>query len=49
MQLPQKQKNFWQLFFTFYKFRFNFKIFKKKITLIADVFLNLRTPEDFIR
>ena len=36
---------FSEFFFTFSKFKFNLGISKKKITLIADVFLNLRTPK----
>ena len=49
MQLSHKQKTFSQYFFAFYKFRFNFEHFQKKMTLIADVFLTLRTPKDVIR
>ena len=49
MQLSQKQKIFCQFFFTFCKFRFNFEHFQKKMTLIADVFLKLRTPENVVR
>ena len=45
MQLSYKQKTFSQYFFAFYKFRFNFEHFQKKMTLIADVFLNLGTPK----
>ena len=36
-------------FFTFSKFRFNFEHFQKKMTLIADVFLKLRTPKNVVR
>ena len=45
MQLSQKQKMFSQFGFGFCKFRFNFERFLKNITLIVDVFLNLRTPK----
>ena len=40
MQLSQTQKIFSQFFFPFSKFRFNFQLFQKNVTLIADVFLN---------
>ena len=38
MQLSQKRKIFAQFIFAFWKFRFNFENFQKKVTLIADVF-----------
>ena len=45
MQLSQTAKIFSSFFFTFSKFRFNFEhLKKKKMTVTADVFLNLRTP-----
>ena len=45
MQLSQKRKKFSDIPSAFSKFRFKFEQFqkKKKMTLIADVFLNLRT------
>ena len=43
MHLCQKRKRFAQFFFTFFKFKFNFEKFLKKMTLLADVFLNLQT------
>ena len=49
MQLRQKQKTFTQFFSQFSEFIFNFEHFQKKMTLIADVFLNLRTPKNVIR
>ena len=49
MQLPQQKKVFHNFFFTVSKFRFNFKYFHEKITLIAEVFLNLRTPKSVVR
>ena len=44
MQLSLKQKAFSQLFFAFSKVALNFKIFKKNMSLIIDVFPKLRTP-----
>ena len=41
-----KKKNF---FFHFRNLDLILNIFKRKITLIADVFLNLRTPEYVFR
>ena len=49
MQLPQKQKTFSQFFLKFLKSILNFEHFQKKMTLIADVFPKLRTPEDVVR
>ena len=50
MQISQKRK----IFSDFFSLHFGsldsiLKIFKKKMTLIADVFLNLRTPKNFVR
>ena len=36
-------------FFSSSEFRLNFKHFQTKMTLIADVFLNLRTPKNVVR
>ena len=54
IQLCQKQKTFSSIsvfffFFAFSQFRFNFEHFQKKTRLIADVFLNLRTPKNVVR
>ena len=49
MQLHQKQKVFSTFFFYFRDLNLILNIFKKKMTLIADAFLNLRTPEDVVR
>ena len=50
MQLPQKQKTFFQFFSRFFKSRLNFENFqKKKMTLIADVFPKLLTPKNVVR
>ena len=50
MQLSQKQKNFFLIFF-FLSGILNsiLNIFQKKITLRADAFLNLNTPKNVIR
>ena len=49
MQLSQKRK----IFSHFYLYVLNLdsisNIFKKKMTLIADVFLNLQTPKNVVR
>ena len=52
MQLSEEAKTFSQFFFFcfgFSKFRINFEHFKKKMTLIADIFLNLGTPKNLVR
>ena len=48
MQISQKQKTFSEFFLTSLKLRFNFEHLKKKMTFIADVFLNLRTPKNLV-
>ena len=48
MALSQKQKICSEFSFAFCKFRFNFEQFKKNMSLIADVFLNLRTPKNVL-
>ena len=45
MKVSQKRKTFSQLFAAFLKSSLNLNIFKKKMTLIAEVFPKLRTPE----
>ena len=53
MQLSQKQKKLSQFFFFFFVFLGNLDsildIFKKNLTLIADVFFNLGTPKNVVR
>ena len=48
MQLPEKQKSFFQFLASFLKFRLDFKHFQKKMFLIAFVFLKLRTPNTWL-
>ena len=43
------QKNFPIFFLHFRNLESISNIFKKKMTLIADVFLNLRTPKNVVR
>ena len=49
MQLSQKQTAFSQFFLAFSKCTLNFEHFQKKMTLIADLFPILRTPENVVR
>ena len=49
MELPQKSKSFLNFLLHFLNLDSVFDIFKKKMTFIADVFLNLRTPENVVR
>ena len=50
MQLSQKQKTFSQTFFIDFRNLDSIsKIFKKKMALKADEFLNLRTPKNVVR
>ena len=53
MQLSQKRKKLSPFFFFFFLNFINFysilNIYKKKITLIANVFLNFRTPKKVVR
>ena len=49
MQLFKKQKTFSECFFAFLKFRSNFELFEKKMSLIAYVFPKLGTAKDVIR
>ena len=49
MQLSQKGKIFPEFLFAFSKFRYTFEHFQKNMAIIADVFLNLRTPEEVVR
>ena len=49
MQLSQKRYIFSELFLHFLNLDSILKIYKKKMNLIADVFLNLRTPKNVVR
>ena len=49
MHLSQKRKMFCKFFFTFCKFIVNFEHIEKKMTLIADTSLNLRTLKYIVR
>ena len=49
MQLSQKRYIFSQLFLHFLNLDSILKIYEKKMNLIADVFLNLRTPKNVVR
>ena len=49
MQLFQKQSQFYHLFLYFRNVHSILNIFKKKITLIADVFPKLRTRNNVVR
>ena len=49
MRLSQKQKKFPHLFCAVFKSSSSFEHFQKKMTLIAYVFPNLRTPKDVVR
>ena len=48
-QLSQKQQAFPQFFLAFSKSKLNFEHFQKKMTLLADLFPKLRTPEKGVR
>ena len=49
MQFSRKQKTFSQFFCAFLKYSLNFEHFQKKMTLIAEVFPNLRSPKNNVR
>ena len=49
MHLSQKRKYFSEFFWKFFKSTSNFQNFQKKKTLIAYVFVTLRTPKDVVR
>ena len=49
MLLSQKQGNFYELCFAFFKSTSNFENFQKKMTVIAYVFLNIRTRKEVVR
>ena len=48
MQLSQKQKSFSELFFSFLKSILNFKHVPKKMTLVADVFLEIPAQKNMV-
>ena len=47
--LSQKEKAFSQFFFAFSKFTLNFRNFRKKMTLIADLFPILCSTKNVVR
>ena len=49
MQLSHKQKNFLNFFVRFLNLYRALNIFEKKLTLIADVFLHLRAPNNVVK
>ena len=49
IHFSQKQKTFSRFFCAFFKSTSNFEHFQTKMTLIAYVFPNLRTPKDVLR
>ena len=49
IQLSQKQKSFSELFFSFLKSILNFKHVPKKMTLVADVFLEIPAQKNMVR
>ena len=49
MQLSQKRKIFLQFFFHFVNLDSILNIFKKTMILVADVYLNLRTPKHVVQ
>ena len=48
MDLSQEEKTFSQLLCAFFRSTSNFKYFQKKMTLIANVFSNLRTRKHVV-
>ena len=49
MQLSEKQKTFSHFFFAFLKSILNFKHLPKKMTLVADVFLEIPALKNMVR
>ena len=49
MQLTTKGEHFLDFFSHFVNLYSILNIFKQKMTLLADVFLNLHTPKDVVR
>ena len=49
MQLSEEKKVFFNFFFDFGNLDLILNISKKKMTLIADVFLNLKTAKNVVR
>ena len=48
MQLPEKQKTLSQIFIAFLAATLNIKHYEKKMSLKAQVFLNLLTPKEVL-
>ena len=49
MQLSKKKNPFFSSFFASLKSTLNFDHFQKKMTLIADVYSKLQTPQEVLR
>ena len=49
MELSQKQKSFAQFFSEFSQSSLKLNVFKKKMTLIADVFSKLQSPKIVVK
>ena len=49
IQLSQKQKPFFEFLITFSKSILNFEHSQKKLTLVADVFLEIPAPTNIVR
>ena len=49
MQLSEKQETFFDFFFAFLKSTLIFEHFAKKKTLLAHLFLKLRTPKNVLK
>ena len=49
MQLSQKQRFISQFVSAFLQSRLNFEHFQNMMTLIADVFVKLRTPKNMVK
>ena len=49
MQLPHKQNIFSEFFLPYLNWNSILNIFKKRMTLIADVLLDLRIPKNVVR
>ena len=49
MQVSEQQNTFSQFFFCIFKMYINFKHLRKKMTLVADVFLEITVPKNMVR
>ena len=49
VQLSEKQNTFSEFFFAFLKSILNLNIWQKKMTLVADVFLEISAPKNMVR